>query len=167
MAPVQAAQVWWLIWQHFGYRSLAPSFDSLLKAMVLGRPPLSCFRRLECGEQWFLGADTKTCLPADPEVLVVADGVVQPFQGEINQHGEILTERFVATACNLVVQRSVEQCVPIVDESHVTVFAKLKPVLVALSNGVLLFSPLRSLLRSMLQVLMQVCERFPYQPWKF
>ena len=149
VAPVQAAQVWWLIWKYFGYRCFAPTFECLLKAMVLGRPPLSSFHRLECSEQWSIGSDDKICSPADSRVLVVADGEVQPFHGEVDGNGGILNERFIATAGNLVVQ---------------TVLARLEPVLVALTNGVLRFSPVSSL-RMMLQVLIQVCDRFPFQPW--
>ncbi len=158
VAPVQAAQVWWLVWQHLGLGCLAPSFEALLKAMVLGRPPLSCFRRIECCEQWYLGSQAGTCLPAQSNVLVVADGVLQPFQGEVGQRGEIFQERFIATAGNLVAQKSVETFEPVLDDLHVTVLARLRPVLVVLSRGTLRFSPLCSI-RSMLQVLVKVCER--------
>ena len=164
VAPVQAAQVWWLVWQHFGFRCLAPSFEALLKAMVLGRPPLSCFRRIECGEQWFLASQTRTCLPAQSDVLVVTDGVVQPFRGEVGQQGEILQERFIATAGNLVVQKTMEDFEPVLDDLHVTVLARLRPLLVVLSKGTLRFSLLSSM-RFMLHVLTKVCDRFPFQPW--
>ena len=164
VAPVQAAQVWWLVWQRLGFRCLAPSFEALIKAMVLGRPPLASFRRLECCEQWFLGSQSGTCLPAQSDVLVVADGVLQPFRGKVGQRGEILQDDFITTAGNLLAQKTVENVETVLDEVHVTVLARFQPVIVALFKGALRFSPFCSI-RSMLQVLTKVCDAFPFQPW--
>lgn len=139
VAPSQALQILHALWPFLCPQSQVPSFEHMVKSMLLGKPPLRSLRRFSCNGIWTLGYhDVDRSLP-DPKCLLVVDSVCAPFGlflGGGVQTGDVLLAANVAP-CWSDVERQI-----FLEEDFVQVMVYLATVQVMLRDCCFRFSPL-------------------------
>ena len=141
VAPTQALQILHALWPSLCPQCQVPSFEHMVKSMLLGKPPLRSLRRFSCNGTWTLGYhDVDRSLP-DPKCLLVVDSVCAPFG--LNLEGGVQTGNVLLAANVAPCWSDVERQI-FLEEDFVQVTVSLATVKVLLRDCCFRFSPLTS-----------------------